>query len=75
MTEGSTFQPPDDDGSVEENLPPKPPIDEPMPSDEELDQQPEPGEEDVPDEGFLHPDEAKDDDTIDDEEQMDGPPV
>jgi hypothetical protein len=53
----------------EDDLPPKPPITDPMPSDEDLSNEPEPGDEDVPDEDFMSPDEARDNDTVDDQEQ------
>ena len=64
MTDETTHQPDDD-------LPPKPPIEDPMPSDEELERMPEPGELDVPDDEVMPPDEAAEDPTVDDEEHDD----
>lgn len=51
-----------------EDLPDKPPITEPMPSDEELEQMDEPGEEEVLDKDFMSPEDAEQDDTADDSE-------
>lgn len=51
-----------------EERPDKPPITDPMPSDEELEQEPEPGVEKVADDEFLDPQVARVDDTVDDEE-------
>lgn len=56
----------------EESLPPKPPITDPMPTDDELEAEPEPGEEDVPEQEFLDPETAAADDTVDDTERDDG---
>lgn len=59
-------------GTEEPNLGDEPrpahPITDPMPSDEELAQQPEPGQEDVPDEHIMPPEVADADDTVDNKE-------
>jgi hypothetical protein len=44
----------------------------PMPSDEELLDQPAPDDEDVPEDAFMSPEEAAADDTIDHEENDEG---
>ena len=51
-----------------ENLPEKPTITDPMPSDEELERMPEPGDENLPEEKFMQPEVAHVDDTVDDQE-------
>lgn len=52
----------------ESDLPDKPPIKDQMPSDAELEQEEEPGELDISDEEFLDRKVARDDHSIDDEE-------
>jgi hypothetical protein len=52
----------------EDELPPKPPISDPMPTDAELEADSEPGEEDVPEEDVMSPEQAAGDDTVDDAE-------
>jgi hypothetical protein len=47
---------------------PKPPVGE-MPTDLEIEAMGLPGEDDVSEEEFLNPEEAADDDTVDDQEQ------
>ena len=53
----------------EEDLQPKPKIEDPMPSDEELEHQAEPGHEDVPEDDFMDTDTARADESVDDEEK------
>jgi hypothetical protein len=64
---------PGEDEPDPETLPDKPPIEEPLPSDEEIEADELPGEEDVPEEDFLPPEEAAQDDTIDNEEAEEQP--
>jgi hypothetical protein len=65
----TTYQGPEGEEPDPTALPDKPPITDPMPSDSELEQMDEPGEEDVPEEQFLDPDTAAADDTVDDAER------
>jgi hypothetical protein len=51
----------------ERNDLPKPPVED-LPSDKELEDMDPPGEEEVAGEEFMNPEEARDDDTVDDEE-------
>lgn len=50
-----------------DSLPDKPPVPD-LPSDEELEAEDPPGDEDVPEDEYLDPEVARDDTTVDDEE-------
>lgn len=52
---------------------PAKPVTDPLPSDEELEAEDEPGQEEVPDEEVMAPSEADADDTVDDKEDDPGP--
>jgi hypothetical protein len=61
----------------EETLPPKPPITDPMPSDEEIENEPVPSDEEEAeaeaDIEWMEDDEADDDDTVDNMEESENP--
>jgi hypothetical protein len=57
---------PDEQEPDENTLPSKP--EEPVPSDEEVEAEDEPGDDEVPDEEFLDPEKAAEQDDVDDEE-------
>lgn len=56
---------------TEEELAAKPPIED-MPTDEDVENEAEPGEQDVPEQDFMDPNEAHNDETIDDQEEDNG---